>query len=128
MINFPPGLILIVASLIVAMPFVKGKAKPAIALLAALACFACVMLTLPEGGVGSCVVTLIDNPTIAGLFNATSIDLHLMQLNYPTKIFATVFSLMACVGIFFAFNQGRKIELSGALLYAGSAICATYAR
>ncbi len=127
MINFPPGLFLIVASLVVALPFVKGRAKPVIALLSALACFGCVLLTLTDGAVGSCVLTLIDNPTIAGLFNATSIDLHLMQLNYPTKVFATVFSLMACVGIVFAFNQERNVELSGALLYAGSAICATYA-
>ena len=43
--SFPPGLILIAASLIVALPWVKGVSKPAIGLLAALGCFAKVLTT-----------------------------------------------------------------------------------
>ncbi len=126
MISFPPGLFLIVASLIVALPFVKGRAKPIIGMLAALACFVCVLFTYD--GVGSCVVTLIDNDFIGQAFGyENGLVLNLMQLNAPTPIFATVFSLMAVVGLLFAFNAEKPVELSGALLYSGSAICATYA-
>ena len=125
MINFPPGLALIVASLLVALPFVKGKAKPVLALVSAVVCFALVMLTY--GGVGSCTYALIDNGVLGDRVGSSGIVLNLMQLNAPTLIFATIFSIISIVGIVYAFNQERTVELSGALLYAGSAICATYA-
>ena len=125
MINFPPGLVMILASLLVAMPFIKGKAKPSLALVSAIVCLALVMLTY--GGVGSCTYTLIDNGVLGDQVGGSGIVLELMQLNAPTLIFATIFSLVSIVGIMYAFNQERTVELSGALLYAGSAVCATYA-
>lgn len=125
MINFPPGLILIAASLLVALPLVKGSAKALIGLLSAVACLICVFLTY--GGVGACSVTLIDSVALAAPFGGgDGLSLQLMQLNAPTRIFATIFSLMACMGLLFALNQGRPVELCGALLYAGAAICVTY--
>src|SRR5690606_26643304 len=54
-------------------------------------------------------------------------DLVLAQFNLPTKAFATIFALMAFAGALFAYNQDRRVELSGAMLYAGSAIGVTFA-
>src|SRR5690606_16496856 len=54
-------------------------------------------------------------------------DLVLAQFNLPTKAFATIFAIMAFAGGLFAYNQDRRVELAGALLYAGSAIGVTFA-
>ncbi len=125
MISFPPGLILIVAAVL--LPLMRSKkAFNTWALLASVSTFVVVLLTYIGGdGIGdytqSCEYALLPG---LGDFHIT---LELMQLNAPTKIFATVFSLMAIVGVVYSFNQDRRIELPAALLYAGSAICVTYA-
>ncbi|NJK32716.1 MAG: Na+/H+ antiporter subunit D, partial [Deltaproteobacteria bacterium] len=54
-------------------------------------------------------------------------DLILAKVNAPTKPFATIFAIMAFGGALFAYNQDRKLELGGALLYSGSAIGVTFA-
>lgn len=131
--SFPPGLVLIIAALIVALPFVRGMAKPLIALLSAIGC--CVLVALAyclNIGDAAAPITLIagvdGSSSVEALFLVESgLQLTWMQINGPTHIFATIFSLMACVGILYAFQQRRTVEMCGALLYAGSAICAVYA-
>lgn len=54
-------------------------------------------------------------------------ELILAKLGGPTRAFATIFALMAMAGSIFAWNQDRRVELAGAMLYAGSAIGVTFA-
>ncbi len=44
-----------------------------------------------------------------------------------SRLFAVIFSLMAFAGALYALNQARRLELSAAFLYAGSAIGVTLA-
>jgi multicomponent Na+:H+ antiporter subunit D len=109
-VNLPPGFILIIgAALIAATP---GKAHKAWSLIAPLLALAAIWMFPAEGRI---VQHWLDY------------DLVLAQFNLPTKAFATIFALMAFAGALFAFNQDRRIELSGAMLYAGSAIGVTFA-
>ncbi len=43
------------------------------------------------------------------------------------RLFATVFAGMACIGGLYALRQAHSVELVAALIYAGSAICVTFA-
>ncbi|MCB9569402.1 MAG: Na(+)/H(+) antiporter subunit D [Myxococcales bacterium] len=111
MIEFPPGLILVLGALL--MPVVGGMGSRVLSLLLPLATLAAVWM-VPDGA----HVTM---PFMGDM------ELTLVQWNPPTRVFATIFSLMAFGGALFAFNQDRKIELPAAFVYAGSAICVTFA-
>lgn len=50
-----------------------------------------------------------------------------VRLHDYTRIFATVFALAAFAGGLFALNQNRRLELPAAYVYAGGAICVTFA-
>ncbi|PRQ07926.1 Na(+)/H(+) antiporter subunit D [Enhygromyxa salina] len=108
--SFPPGLVLIIGALLTAVT--PGKAHKAWSLLAPLVALA-VIWTFPDNG--RIVQHWLDY------------DLVLAQFNLPTKAFATIFALMAFGGALFALNQDRRVELSGAMLYAGAAIGVTFA-
>jgi len=108
--NIPPGFILIIGALLIAVT--PGRAYKAWSLIAPLFALAAIWL-FPEHGRIS--VHWLDY------------DLVLAQFNLPTKAFATIFALMAFAGALFALNQDRRVELAGAMLYAGSAIGVTFA-
>ena len=109
-VNVPPGLILIAGALLTAAW--PGKPHKAWSLIAPLLTLAAIWL-FPENG--RIVETWL------------GYDLVLAQFNLPTKAFATIFALMAFSGALFALNQDRRVELAGAMLYAGSAIGVTFA-
>ena len=107
---FPPGIIMIVGSLLTALT--PGKSHKAWALITPLLALAAIWMFPAKSRV---------------LFEWMGYQLVLAQFNMPTKAFATIFALMAFAGGLFALNQERRLELSGALLYAGSAIGVTFA-
>jgi multicomponent Na+:H+ antiporter subunit D len=109
-VSLPPGLILIAGALLIAVW--PGKPHKAWSLIAPILTLAAIWL-FPDGG-------RIVQPWLG-------YDLVLAQFNLPTKAFASIFALMALAGALFALNQDRRVELAGAMFYAGSAIGVTFA-
>jgi len=100
-----PGLVLIAGALLLAV--LRGKARSAVALAAPLAALYLVW-QVPDGA----VVT------------AHFLDFELTPLagDRLSRLFATIFGIMAFGGALYALNQKHRLELSAALLYAGAAI------
>ncbi len=111
MIEFPPGLILVLGALL--LPFASGVVRSALALLLPLATLVAVWL-------------VPDNAHVTVPFMG-DMEMTILQWNPPTRVFATIFSLMAFGGALFSLNQDRKVELPAAFVYAGSAVCVTFA-
>lgn len=111
MIEFPPGLILVLGALL--LPFASGVVRSALALLLPLATLVAVWL-------------VPDNAHVTVPFMG-DMEMTILQWNPPTRVFATIFSLMAFGGALFSLNQNRKVELPAAFVYAGSAVCVTFA-
>ena len=109
-VSLPPGLILIVGALLVASW--PGKVHKAWSLIAPLAALVAIWMFPERGYIGA---------------DWLGYELRVAQLNPATRPFATIFAAMAFAGGLFAFNQDRRVELSGALLYAGAAIGVTFA-
>ncbi|HRI06391.1 MAG TPA: Na(+)/H(+) antiporter subunit D [Nannocystaceae bacterium] len=110
MIEFPPGLVLVLGALL--MPLIGGAGSRALSLILPLLTLAAVWMVPADSAV---------------TWQFLDLQLHPVVWNAPTKVFATIFSIMAFAGGLFAFNQDRKVELPAAFLYAGSAICVTFA-
>jgi len=106
----PPGLVLIAAGLL--LPFLKGAARPAALLLAPLAALWLVW-HVPDGAA-----------LHAGFLGY---ELTLIRGDKLSRLFATVFALMAFGGGLYALGQARTAELVAAYCYAGSAIGAAFA-
>jgi len=100
-----PGLVLIAGALLLAV--LRGKARSAVALAAPLAALYLVW-QVPDGA----VVT------------AHFLDFELTPLagDRLSRLFATIFGIMALGGALYALNQKHPLELTAALLYAGAAI------
>ncbi|MEZ4452075.1 MAG: Na(+)/H(+) antiporter subunit D [Nannocystaceae bacterium] len=111
MIEFPPGLILVLGALL--MPLVGRVGSRALSLVLPLLTLAAVWM-VPQ-----------DAHVTAQFLGAY--ELVLVQWNAPTAVFATIFSLMAFGGALYALNQDRRVELPAAFVYAGSAVCVTFA-
>lgn len=123
-ISFAPGMVLVLGALLI--PFMRGWLLKAYVLTLPLVTLGLVWMVNPDE-----VITLdfLD-------FTLTTVEVH-----RPTRVFATIFSLMAFGGGLFALpydpNKSRKeveaiesqrrIELPGAFIYAGSAVCVTFA-
>lgn len=105
----PPGLILIAAGLL--LPLLQPTLRGIVLVLAPLVVLAMVW-SLPDGNV----------LTLQYLGN----ELVLVRADALSRLFATVFSIMAAVGGLFAFNQSRVSELAAAFVYAGSAISVVF--
>ena len=100
-----PSLLLILGA--VALPFLRNTGRNAAILLAPV--FAMIALwMLPEGQ----------------LWNVTWLDYQLAPLvvDKLSRLFATIFALMAFGGGLFALRQPNRLEVPAAFLYAGSAI------
>ena len=71
-------------------------------------------------------VWLIDNESFPSI-QFLDYELQLLVVDKLSRLFATVFSIMAFAGILFCYRQARTVELSAAMLYAGSAIGVVFA-
>ncbi len=105
-----PALILIVGALL--LPFLRGTARN-IAVLSAPTFALIALWLLPEGR----------------LWQVQWLDYSLVPLAVDklSRLFATIFLIMAAVGGLFALRQQSKLELPAAFLYAGSAVGVTLA-
>lgn len=106
----PPGLILILAGLL--LPFIKGMSRSFLMLLAPLVVLILIWAA-PDGN----LVTV----------NYLGYDLILARMDDLSRLFGTVFAIMAAVGGLFAINQQKSSELAAAFVYAGSAISVVFA-
>jgi len=59
--------------------------------------------------------------------NLLGYELQPIKSTTTGRLFATVFSLMALAGGIFAWRIASRVELSAAFVYAGSAVCVTFA-
>jgi multicomponent Na+:H+ antiporter subunit D len=102
---FPPGLVLIAAGLLLAVA--KGSVRTTILLLAPLIALWAVW-QVPDG--------------VAMKASFMGLDLAPVKGDKLSRLFGTIFSIMAFAGALFALNQPRTLELGAAFVYAGSAI------
>ena len=100
-----PGLVLILGAF--ALPFLRGGARSATVLALPLAALLC-LWQLPEGT----------------WWRVHWLGYELAPLNVDklSRLFATIFALMACGGGLFALRQQSRLEIPAAYVYAGSAI------
>jgi multicomponent Na+:H+ antiporter subunit D len=105
-----PSLLLIGGGLIV--PLLRGPLRAA------------AVLVLPLAALGL-VWQVPDGVALAVPF--LGYELALVKGDALSRLFATVFSLMAFAGGLFALNQRRTVELSAAFCYAGAAVGAVFA-
>ena len=105
-----PGLWLIAAAALLGL--LKGRPRTAVALAAPLA--ALVLAWRLDEGMHWRVAFL-------------GMELKPFVVDALSRLFAVIFALMAFAGALFALNQARRLELSAAFLYAGSAIGVTLA-
>lgn len=105
----PPGLLLVIAGLI--LPLLRGRARALVLLGAPLIVLGYVW-TMPAGEHG---------------FAFLGLELMPVRVDALGRLFAIIFSLMTFAGGLFALNQASRVELSAALVYAGSAVGATLA-
>jgi len=109
-IIFPPALVLIVAGL--ALPFLDARMRAAVVLAAPVLLLALIW-QVPDGA----VLTL----------DYLGHQLVFVQGDALSRLFATIFAIMAFAGGLYALNQPRTLELSAAFVYAGSAVGVTFA-
>ncbi len=106
----PPGLLLILAGGV--LPLLRGPARTAVLLAAPLAVLVWLWL-LPDGS----------GATVSWFGQ----DLTPVRVDALSRLFATVFAIMAAAGGLFALRQERTAELAAALVYSGAAIGVTLA-
>ena len=107
---FPPGLLLVLAAAV--LPFLRGRLRAAWLLLTPLATLYLVW-QVPDGA----------NVTVSFMGYA----LTPVRGDALSRLFGTVFAVMAFGGNLYALNQRRTVELAAALAYAGSAIGVVFA-
>jgi len=102
---FHPALVLILAALL--LPFIRGKFRDTTIILAPTLALLCLWL-LPEGK----------------LWQVSWLDYSLAPLvvDKLSRLFATVFLLLAAVGGLFALQQPSRLEVPAAFVYAASAV------
>ncbi|MBX9592418.1 MAG: Na(+)/H(+) antiporter subunit D [Hyphomonadaceae bacterium] len=95
------------------------------------------LLPFLRGSLRSVVIIVLPLLTLALVWNVPDgavlrapflgYDLILVKGDKLSRLFATVFAIMAFAGGLFALNQERTIELAAAFVYAGSAIGVAFA-
>jgi len=109
MIDFPPGLILLLGAFL--LPLV-GKSIRSILILGLPLLTLGLIWTLPNGSIAS--------------FSIFDYQLVFIRNDPLSRVFATVFSIMTFAGGLYALNQKRVLELVAVFVYAGSAIGAVF--
>jgi multicomponent Na+:H+ antiporter subunit D len=105
-----PGLVLIAGAFV--LPFLRGWLRAALILLGPLLALWLVW-QIPDGA------------TLTGKF--MGLDLVPVKGDRLSRLFGTIFCIMAFAGGLFALRQARTIELSAAFFYAGSAVGVAFA-
>ena len=100
-----PGLVLIAGAILLAP--LRGTARAAVALLTPLAALGLVWFAAPDAAV---TVRFME------------FELVPLATDPLSRLFATIFSIMAFGGALYSLNQAQRIELPAALVYAGAAI------
>lgn len=106
----PPAFILLVAG--IALPFTRGFLRTIL------------LLVVPILGLGA-VWSVADGPAISVSY--LGYTLNLVEGSKLSRLFGTVFALMAFAGGIFAINQKSRVELGAAYAYAGAALGAVFA-
>jgi multicomponent Na+:H+ antiporter subunit D len=106
----PPFVVLVIGGL--ALPFLRGVLRQAALLLLPLVTLYLIW-QVPDG-------VAVGAPFLG-------YELALVKGDALSRLFATIFAIMAFAGGLFALNQERTVELSAAMCYAGSAIGVTFA-
>lgn len=107
---FHPGLILVLGAFL--LPFLKGGARSAAILALPLVALFC-LWRLPEGTLWST--------------HWLGYELAPLAVDRLSRLFATIFLLMALGGGLFALGQQSRLEIPAAFVYAGSAVGVTLA-
>ncbi len=105
----PPAFILIFGGLL--LPWIAARFRPVLVIGLPLLTLLMVWLVTPEH---SLTLHFLDY------------QLNILHLTATGRVFATVFSIMACVGGLYALKQANSMELSTAFIYAGAAIGVTF--
>jgi len=105
-----PGIWLAAAG--IAAFFVRGRARQALLLAAPLVALLLLWI-VPEG--------------LYGRWAFMGFDVTVVRLDRLSRLFATVFAIMAFAGALYALGQKSRLELPAAFVYAGSAIGAVLA-
>ena len=105
-----PGLALILGALV--LPFLRGLTRNAAVLLIPLVSLT-LLWQLPEG--------------TAWQLQWLGFDLEPLKVDRLSRLFATIFTLMAFGGGLYALGQASRVELPAAFVYAGSAVGVTLA-
>lgn len=103
--SLPPALVMILAGLL--LPFTPRAVRNAGMMLAPLVALALVWM-VPDG------------PALT--LDFLGYTLTPLKADALSRVFATVFTLMAFAGVLYAYRQARTIELAAALVYAGGAV------
>ena len=106
---FPPGCILILGALFLPLFPKKLRAIPALGF---------PLLTL--------ITVWLVTPDHSVIINFLGYELELVRWTAEGRVFATIFSLVAGIGALYALKTARRLELSAAFVYAGSAISVTF--
>ncbi|MFA6267607.1 MAG: Na(+)/H(+) antiporter subunit D [Pseudolabrys sp.] len=106
----PPAAVLILGGLL--LPFLRGHARSAVLLIVPLIALFLVW-QVPDG-------VALKAPFLG-------YELALVKGDALSRLFATVFTIMAFAGGLYALNQSRTTELAAAFVYAGSAVGVTFA-
>jgi multicomponent Na+:H+ antiporter subunit D len=109
-IVFPPGLVLIIAGML--LPFVRDPFRTPLILITPL-----VALLL--------VWNLPDGPALT--LQYLGYELVPLKVDALSRLFGTVFAIMAFVGGMFALKQARTLELASAFIYSGAALSVVFA-
>ena len=106
----PPFVAMVLGGL--ALPLLRGPLRAAALLLAPLVTLYCIW-QVPDG--------------VAARVGFLGYELALVKGDALSRLFATVFAVMAFAGGLFAINQQRTLELAAAMCYAGAAIGVVFA-
>ncbi|NQV59395.1 MAG: Na(+)/H(+) antiporter subunit D [Alphaproteobacteria bacterium] len=109
-VTFPPALILFAGAF--ALPFLSGITRQVVALAVPLLTLWAVWL-VPDGNVMTVPFMEYQLTPVEG--------------DRLSRLFATIFTIMAFTGTLFGLQQGSKLELPAAFVYAGGAVGVTFA-
>jgi multicomponent Na+:H+ antiporter subunit D len=107
---FPPGLLLILGALL--LPLLRGRVREAATLLLPLAVLAHVW-SLPEG--------------VLLRFDYLGLDVEPLEIDSLSRLFATIFAIMAAAGALYSIRQSRFLEIVAGYVYGGGAIGVAFA-
>ncbi len=107
---FPPGLVLVLGAFLI--PFVRGTARDSVLLGLPLLVLWCVW-QVPDGA--------------AATLPFMDYTITLVEGDRLSRLFGTIFSIMAFAAAIFALRQASALELAAAFTYSGAAISVAFA-